>query len=108
MHGYEVCDESPLYDGDYFHVCVAVLYQPSNMSEIRYKGCFIVEYNCYDTCVLDEEYSKDYYSCCCNSTLCNSDIYNNDSLIISSNNTSVTKPTGKQFITIYRYYLTRI
>lgn len=94
VYGYEVCSENPFYGGDDYYVCVAVLNRLSDKLQVLYKGCFIMEYGCNDTCVL-EEYPKDYYSCCCNSTLCNNDIYNNDSLIAPSNYTPVIKPTGK-------------
>jgi len=98
IHGYEVCDENPLYGDSDFLVCVAVLYQPSNMLESLFKGCFFNEYDYCDTCVLKEKLQY-VYSCCCNSTLCNS----NNNLIMPSNHTTVMQPTGYYITKLYIY-----
>lgn len=85
VYGYEVCNENPFFGGDDYYVCMAAFYL---FGDKPFKGCFIVEHGCSDTCVL-VEYPKDYYSCICNSTLCNS----NNNLIVPYH-TSVIQPTG--------------
>ena len=91
MRGYEVCDENQLVDyDDHSFVCVAVLYQNTDKMKAIFKGCFVDQDSSYnDTCVL-QEYPTNYYSCECNSNLCN----NNGSLIIPSNHTFTIPSTG--------------
>lgn len=89
VQGYEVCSENPILASDNHLVCVAVL-NGNTTSElgVTWKGCFSDESGyCSNACVLNE-YPTNYYSCCCNSTLCN----NNISFIAPSNYTVI--PTG--------------
>ena len=92
VRGYEVCDENRLmgFDDHHSFVCIAVFHQNTDKMEVLYKGCFVDQDSSYnDTCVL-QEYPTNYYSCVCNSNLCN----NNGSSIIPSNHTSTIPSTG--------------
>lgn len=90
VHGYEVCNESPLLNNHDSLVCVAALYKNITEMKVLFKGCFIDEDDpSNETCIL-EEYPMDYHVCICNSTLCNS----NGTLILS-NHTYTIPPTGE-------------
>lgn len=94
MHGYEVCDEGQFSNYDDGLVCIAVLYKNITKTKILFKGCFVDESDPYnETCVLEEHPWGDYYTCICNSTLCNS----NGTLVLS-NHTSTIPPTGKHIL----------
>ena len=93
VRGYEVCDESRFMDyGDHSFICITVFHRNTSEMKLLFKGCFVDQYSSSynDTCVL-QEYPTNYYSCECNSNLCN----NNGSLIIPSNHTFTIPSTGK-------------
>ncbi len=94
VHGYEVCDEGPLWNNDDDLVCVAILYKNITKMKVLFKGCFVDESDPYnETCVLEEHPMSHYYTCICNSTLCNS-----NETLIPSNHGSMIPPTGEHIL----------
>lgn len=85
VHGYEVCDESPLFDDDDSFVCIAVIHQNTSRMDV-FKSCFIDDSDqCNKDCVLKKD-TGDWYTCCCNSILCNTNV----GFTVTSDYTSTT------------------